>query len=486
MSNEKNTRKRPREQITHVEVSPEEAHIIISSPQKRLNPNRSAFEEILDLPSSQTASIIHHVQCSTQAKGHERHGQSAVYQDAPRLFRGDSRASVLRGRLPLHNSWRGTQSSDNGNLAVVRLYNCELFHNDVGDCFTRTRPPCLDPPIPEDLWPYFDVLYDDTELATPTSESIRMTKQLRRTMEALAEARPNLLPGWEEELRPPYVQIYHARSFIKSWVDEAQSEDQSQHAIELVNYVEDTFGPSHAEAELLFSQGLVKKSHMSMLFRPDDVVVSFEQGKPRGFATCGSLLTSKVPWELHCFSWEFDGSFTKQKRVFKIEWPSKEEGPLNLAGLSMYPLRLDRTGQFEAALRSSGEMFWSCRTRKLVAYDEPSAHSATRAVGSLLLASSMSEADATQSKARYMVDMGMYTTYHSNDDNQEEAPTSTQTLAYEVMCRDEPPCGQFLLLLPPTIFGFGMHDKKWSELPPPSPVKEETKKKRNEWFNEID
>ncbi|KAK1598343.1 uncharacterized protein LY79DRAFT_286389 [Colletotrichum navitas] len=74
------------------------------------------------------------------------------------------------------------------------------------------------------------------------------------------------------------------------------------------------------------------------------------------------------------------------------------------------------------------------------------------------------KADTTQSNPRYMVDMEMYNTLHSSDDEQEEAPTSTQTLAYEVMCRDEPPSGHFLLLLPPTILGFGMHDKKWRTL----------------------
>lgn len=76
------------------------------------------------------------------------------------------------------------------------------------------------------------------------------------------------------------------------------------------------------------------------------------------------------------------------------------------------------------------------------------------------------EADITQSNPRYMIDMEMYKTLHSDDDKHEESPKSTQTLAYEIMCRDEPPSESFLLLLPPTVPGFCMNDKKWSELSP--------------------
>lgn len=382
MSNPDNTciRKRPREETPQVECSHQEMHPVSWPAQKRLNLEASEFQKIQDTSSGPTVSVLHHVQCGKKASGHKRHAQSTMYQDVPRLFKGDSRASALRGNLPIHSPERSIESSGNGNLIVVRLYDCERFHKDVEDHFTRNPSPCLDPPIPEELWPYFDVLDDETELAKSTSDEIHVSKQLRRTMEALADTKPNPLSGWEGELRPPYIQIYHARSFIRSRVHEGHSEDQSRHAIQLVNYVEDTFGPSYAEAELLFSQGLVKKSHMSMLFRPDDIVVSFEQGKPRGFATCGSLLTSRVPWELPCFSWEFDGSFTKQEKVFKLEWPPNEEGPLNIEGLSMYPLRFDRTGKFKAALRGSGEKFWSCRTRRFVAYNAPISHFEIRAV----------------------------------------------------------------------------------------------------------
>ncbi|KAF4426998.1 ATPase family AAA domain-containing protein FIGL1 [Colletotrichum fructicola] len=110
----------------------------------------------------------------------------------------------------------------------------------------------------------------------------------------------------------------------------------------------------------------------------------------------------------------------------------------------MYPLRFDRTGKFEAALRRSGQKIWSCRVRRFVAYNAPSPQFEIRA-----------------SNPRYMIDMEMYKNLHSDDEKHEDSPKSIRTLAFEIMCRDEPPSDSFLLLLPPTVPGFGMHDKKW-------------------------
>lgn len=380
MSNANNIRKRLREKTPQGERSPQEMYPVSSNPPKRLNTEATELQKFQDPSSIPTASVLHRVQCRMQASGHTRHARSTTYQDVPHLFKGDSRASALRGKIPLPSPGRIMDPSGNGDLIVVRQYECESFHKDVEDRFTRTPPPCLDPPIPEDLWPYFDVLNEDTEPAKSTGDEIHISKQLRRTMEALADAKSNTLRDWEKELHPPYVQIYHARSFIRSTLQKGHDRDQGRHAIQLVNYVEDTFGQSYAEAEILFSQGLVKKTHMNMLFRPDEIVVSIEEEKPRGFATCGSLLTSKVPWELPCFSWAFDGSFTKQEKIFKIEWPPNEDGLLNMGRLPLYPLRFDRTGKFEAALRRSGEKIWSCRTRRFVAYNAPSSRFEIRAV----------------------------------------------------------------------------------------------------------
>ncbi|KAJ4022697.1 hypothetical protein NW766_001744 [Fusarium irregulare] len=67
-----------------------------------------------------------------------------------------------------------------------------------------------------------------------------------------------------------------------------------------------------------------------------------------------------------------------------------------------------------------------------------------------------------QKNGRYMVDIGTYRRFHklSNIDDMtiglaEEYLASTDAMS------DSPPTDSFTLLLPPTTYGFGFHDKKW-------------------------
>jgi hypothetical protein len=58
-----------------------------------------------------------------------------------------------------------------------------------------------------------------------------------------------------------------------------------------------------------------------------------------------------------------------------------------------------------------------------------------------------------------MVDDATYRELHSSD---RDPSADEDDLGQEVMDSNNPPEDPFLLLLPETIRGFGMHDKKWS------------------------
>ena len=67
-----------------------------------------------------------------------------------------------------------------------------------------------------------------------------------------------------------------------------------------------------------------------------------------------------------------------------------------------------------------------------------------------------------QRNARYMVDTNMYRQIHGRKNDSGAANAAQAYLDAEVMKMETPPPGHFRLLLPPTILGFGFHDKKWS------------------------
>jgi hypothetical protein len=73
-------------------------------------------------------------------------------------------------------------------------------------------------------------------------------------------------------------------------------------------------------------------------------------------------------------------------------------------------------------------------------------------------------ANATQANPKYMIDFNTYRQMHPD-----KVPPASRTTDVEQhsidMNSDEPPGGPFCMLLPPTILGYGFHDKKWSMSP---------------------
>ncbi|KAK1853114.1 AAA family ATPase [Colletotrichum chrysophilum] len=66
--------------------------------------------------------------------------------------------------------------------------------------------------------------------------------------------------------------------------------------------------------------------------------------------------------------------------------------------------------------------------------------------------------DGEPSNPRYMIDMETYRQLH---DEEEDKSDTRHVLEEGLMDNDEPPGGPFVMLLPTTMVGFGMHDKKW-------------------------
>jgi hypothetical protein len=67
-----------------------------------------------------------------------------------------------------------------------------------------------------------------------------------------------------------------------------------------------------------------------------------------------------------------------------------------------------------------------------------------------------------QDDDRFMIDTTTYKRMHPPEPGKTDQLLNDE-LGTEVMERDEPPEGNFVLLLPPTIYGFNMQEKTWSK-----------------------
>lgn len=67
-----------------------------------------------------------------------------------------------------------------------------------------------------------------------------------------------------------------------------------------------------------------------------------------------------------------------------------------------------------------------------------------------------------------MIDMETFNALHGEEDearNQADTLPWRGDLGQEQLQAEDPPHGNFILLLPPTIKAFRFHDKKWSTYP---------------------
>ncbi|KAF4821118.1 Fidgetin-like protein 1 [Colletotrichum siamense] len=92
-------------------------------------------------------------------------------------------------------------------------------------------------------------------------------------------------------------------------------------------------------------------------------------------------------------------------------------------------------------------MFWACRKRNYVAYNAPT-----------------TSFEVSLSNSRYMIDMDTFNALHGNEEEANETKEDIEALSADFLCQNNPPSQRFLLLLPRTILGFAMQDKKWKTL----------------------
>lgn len=348
-----------------------------------------------DLSIEATHLVIHTVDCESN-EAHEGHAISASFLDRPRLFTGDSKASVLRGKKPIEDVNSYIQQQENVCVVVYKVYHCGKYHDDIKKDFVRTKLPNADLTVSSRIWPFLFTLPCDSKEAKPEHESMAvLSDALRHCLEKLD---PTLKPkkGSKPPLPPPppppphgslmpppppglldqkmdmlrmdfpYLSLYHKRQAMTEYI--TSNEDESRYQLlALQKYLNEELGEEYAEADKLFSSGRVSKRHFQKLFGPDQIVVGIQDNQPQAYM-CRKLESIHPTLGLQCWTWVFDGFFRKQESFHRVKWPPEGEDTIEVKDLNMYPLRFDQTG-LEERLRGRGEKFWPLRSRSFVSYN---------------------------------------------------------------------------------------------------------------------
>ncbi|XXH01512.1 hypothetical protein Hte_007872 [Hypoxylon texense] len=247
----------------------------------------------------------------------------------------------------------------------------------------------------------------------------------------------------------------------------------------LTGEMEKSCGDTYRKINSQLKRQVVSFETIQFLFRPGDVLLSKDGRKQEAFIALGRAVQGQAQqspprrlkdwakrtgndniqrsytWNIDAWSYQYDGHFYKAER--------KDENSLNLylnvshyeeevpmSCLNLLPLSYaDKV--FVERLAKRGNIFWSCRHKKLVSYQE------------------RLDQFATGTGERFMIDFLTYRQLHSDSPfftkkYLSNNPLSRNYMDEGTMRNDEPPPAPEIYLFPDTLPGFNLRTKKWIDL----------------------
>jgi hypothetical protein len=310
----------------------------------------------------------------------KRSAREARYSlDEPRFFRGDSSIMVPTGEREIPDMTKYLEDHPEMSFIVYRDYDRLSYVQYVAKIFGFHKNP------------YWTLDRDAPPPARRLKEEIQINSaSMTAAVASLRDLIEEQLGQWfsSQSMKAPYLPLFHYQSLIKQKLQDLSPGYQIPIQL-LLQYVQENYLSGYAEADELFSRGLVTKEHFSKLFRPNDVLVSFEGDQPLGYL-CKDWPTENPPeneaqvsskytrhatnidssFYLKCSCWRFDGQFREEQHTLFLSWPAQDPSNMHITELPVYPLRFANP-DVKKHLARRGRILWTCRRRNYVAYNAP-------------------------------------------------------------------------------------------------------------------
>ncbi|PQE06093.1 hypothetical protein CJF30_00005034 [Rutstroemia sp. NJR-2017a BBW] len=283
-------------------------------------------------------------------------------------------------------------------------------------------------------------------------------------------ARPDgFYPAFEigQEITAPFFWYYHDRTFWKEETPQL-SGDEKRHLDLFLQYLEINWGKTYAKVDRLLSEKLITMKYLAYIYTPGKPLIQTKLNDGRQDETTRVYIqdtwlsaalvppNAKGPLSqfrdgkhrscrtLNAYSWSFDGSFQETRETLSVFYPDHFKDKFPIRSLNLYPLSFAEEG-IEESIRARGRVFWSCRKQRYVSYTENNQY-VFRSQYLLLRYFSL-----FKSIVRYMIDMAAYRKMHPPKSAYNQPTKLRDDLGPAKMSRDEPPDGDFCLLLPRTL-----------------------------------
>ncbi|KAM0802505.1 hypothetical protein BDR22DRAFT_103168 [Usnea florida] len=390
-----------------------------------------------------------------------------MYLDKPQLMEGDQGMVSLQGHLPIFRLDSYLERYPNVSVIVFQ---------DTWDSGAITE---AEDGLSKVQW---------SESIFVTSPKLMKTlKLLKRRLSLSLGYRISLdLTGSTATFPAPYLPFYHYLGKLREYAADLPPKTIQEWNL-LVKYIEHSYGDQYGEVDKMLAAGTIIQEFIPYLIKDGDTIVRRDsRGHSAYVATSQPIAHVKrqnnglaqnpggahgrqmdfkfslhfdnsdgtvegmsdvsmqtLEWEIETESWLFDGNFEKNSETIILKISSRRDKTLSIKDLEVYPIQYANP-DLVLSMKNAGLELWKSRSRRYVSYHPGRA-----------------ETDTKSSKPRYMIDPATYKKLHAKAVS---ANPLQDDLGPERMSAEEPPADPFLLLLPRTINGFNMQNKKWEEL----------------------
>jgi hypothetical protein len=178
----------------------------------------------------------------------------------------------------------------------------------------------------------------------------------------------------ERNSKGPYGCFYHFRHDLRKHLTSQLSAADRQELEVLLAYINETQGEKFDKVDTMFKSGTVHREIFSKLFRPNDLIVTTQDVRPRAYIAERAYVSDRCsPLErqtisLECWTWDFDGSLRKQATPLQVAWQPNSPNTVRVRSFSAWPLRLGDS-KLRDHLEKRGKQLWSCRHKKMITYN---------------------------------------------------------------------------------------------------------------------
>ena len=383
-----------------------------------------------------------HRQISDESTLADLHGQSMTYNylDEPHWVKGDRGVASLQGNLPV----RSVESYQERNSEVVFIVfrSCTIHGSkrDEGD---------------QDMAVWSESIY------LTSSDLVKAVKNANRHIsKSLEEHSRTDMIDTETAIPAPYLPFFHYRRTMENC--NTNISESSRRGWQLLwQYVFENYGDEYMQVNQCLKSGTISREYVKYLIKHNDILLTKHSRHLHGYRALSqprleldgsgkSQQAGKKPfedeyepqtWKVWTEFWEFDGNFEKENQELSFVIPGGRDKTFSIRDLELVPIEYAEP-QSVVQLRDRGLQFWESRSTRYISY--------------------RSQRDTKTSRnidLRYMIDPITYKKLHKNN-----ITSLRDDLGRELFSAKKPPSDLFLLLLPATINGFNMRNKKWEEL----------------------